>query len=277
MRIFLDRLPTIIGIIFTATILTSQLAAHPHEEEDSPSHNHQNGWIHENGIGPDPDRDSNPATNTRIIPFIGDAKKASQDPVHTVITFEPPPGEHGQIIDDHYKEQYGLSFGKGLSRQICTSKRLLHYDTMCTYEAPTSGEYAAGYLSHNNHPLFIEFDKPVCVVTMSIYPTGGKEGEPFEFTIEGWSETGQRFSQEKVGFKWTNNTVRWRNMAGAYFIGQPAKRISISMRSKDAVESKKTLRYLIDDFAFVNDQCDAALDDIQQRTGIDLREDATGQ
>ena len=245
-----------------------------HDTTANESHTHEPGQVHENGIGPDPDRDTNPATDTRVIPFIADAAEAAQDPPHRVITFEPPPGEHGEAIRTDFYKDYGVKFGRGLRWQICSGKRLFYYDTMCTYEAPTSGEFAAGYLSHINNPLTIEFDTPVCVVTMSIYPTGGKEGEPFEFKIEGWTEAGAKLSEATAEFEWTNNTVRWRNMAGAYFVDQRAKKITVSMRSKDTAEAGKTLRYLIDDFAFVDTGCEAALDDIEARTGVDLRNNA---
>lgn len=251
--------------------------AHPHSEENEAlDHDHQSGWVHENGIGPDSDHDSNPATDTRVIAFLSDAALASADPPHEVITFEPPPGKHGEAIRQDYYNHYGVRFGRGLSWQICTGKRLFAYDTMCTYEAPTSGKYSAGYLNYLNSPLSIEFDRPVCVVTMSIYPTGGKEGEPFSFIIQGWSESGEKLSESKAEFKWTNDTVRWRNMAGAYFVDQRAKKITVSMISNDPREAKETLRYLIDDFAFVADGCNAALDNIEQRTGIDLRASLDG-
>ncbi|GJL93818.1 MAG: hypothetical protein DHS20C05_02230 [Hyphococcus sp.] len=238
------------------------------------SNSHTFAQTHENGIGPDPDRDSNPATNTRIIPFIADATQASDDPPYHVITFEPPPGRHGEAIIKDYETDYGVKFGNGLSWQICEGQRRYQYDSMCTYEAPTSGTFSAGYMNYLNSPLMIEFERPVCVVTMSIYPTGGKEGEPFEFTIQGWTQSGEKLSTAKADFKWTNNTVRWRNMAGAYFVDQRAMKITVSMASKDPKEAKETLRYLIDDLAFVDEGCEAALDDIQERTGVDLRETA---
>ncbi|NNE41514.1 MAG: hypothetical protein HKN14_11430 [Marinicaulis sp.] len=258
----------------SAALITSA-NAHPHHDSDPlADHDHDGNWVHENGIGADPDRDTNPATNTRIIPFIADAKIAADDPPYDVITFEPPPGEHGEKIIQDYYADHGVKFSKGLSWQVCEGQRRFLYDTMCTYEAPTSGKFAAGYLSYLNFPLAMEFEKPVCVVTMSIYPTGGKEGEPFEFKIEGWTESGQQLSTASIEFEWTNNTVRWRNMAGAFFVDQRAKKITVSMRSLDKKESSKTLRYLIDDLAFVDDGCDAALDDIEDRTGVDLRAQA---
>ncbi len=232
------------------------------------------GGVHENGIGPDPDRDTNPATDTRVVTFIADAVRAGDDPPYVVLTFEPPPGKQGEAIIKDYKKGYGVEFGRGLSWQICKGQRRFTYDTMCTYEAPTSGVFAAGYLNYLNAPLTISFDRPVCIVTMSIYPTGGREGEPFEFKIEGWTEDGAKLTTSTTAFEWTNNTVRFRNMAGAYFIDQRAMKITVSMRSKDPREARDTLRYLIDDFAFVDEGCDAALDDIAARTGVDLRDEA---
>jgi hypothetical protein len=257
-----------------AFALAAPLAfAHPQNDAESPSHDHSSHAVHENGVGPDPDGDTNPATDTRVVSFIADAEAADGDPPYTVITFEPPPGKHGEAIRQDYAAEFGVKFGKGLTWQICTGKRLFYYDTMCTYEAPTSGKFSAGYLNYLNAPLSIKFEKPICVVTMSIYPTGGKEDEPFEFKIQGWNEAGDKLSDATAEFRWTANTVRWRNMAGAYFVDQRAAKITISMRSKDPSQAKDTLRYLIDDLAFVDEGCDAALDDIKERTGIDLRDE----
>jgi hypothetical protein len=247
--------------------------AHPYEGIPSDEHHHDSEWVHENGIGPDPDHDSNPATITGAISIVGDAAKAADDPPYAVITFEPPPGGQGDKIADIYQKDFGVKFGPGLTRQICEGQRRFQYDTMCTYAAAPSGKFSAGYLNYLNSPLVIEFERPVCVVTMAIYPTGGKEGEPFEFTIEGWTAADEKLPSASAEFEWTNNTVRWRNMAGAYFLDEPAAKIAVSMKSKDASQAKKVLRYLIDDFAFVETACDAALGDIAEQAGDTLDDD----
>ncbi len=105
---------------------------------------------------------------------------------------------------------------------------------------------------------------------MAIYPTGGKEGEPFEFKIEGWTEDGVKLTDAKAEFEWTKNTVRWRHMAGAYFLDEPVTKIAISMKSKDGSQAKKILRYLVDDFAFVENNCDEALAQIAEQAGDTL-------
>ena len=215
--------------------------------------------VHENGIGPDPDNDTNPATVTGVIKRVGDAAEASSDAPYRVITFEPPPGKHGEVIRKDYETLFGVTFGDGLSRQICEGQRRFYYDSICTYEAAPSGEYAAGYLDYLNAPLRVEFDMPVCVVTMAIYPTGGKEEEPFTVTIRGWDEDGEALPPADAEFEWTKNTVRWRHMAGAYYLGAKAKTISIEMKSGSASERGDVLRFLIDDFAFVQEDCEAVL------------------
>ena len=246
--------------VSAAVFFSASAFSHPHNDGTSDNHNHPIGPVHENGIGPDPDGDTNPATETGFISLVGDAAEAADDPPYEVITFEPPPGDHGDAITETYQDT-GIVFGVGLTRQICDGPRHGSYDTMCTYEAAPSGEFAAGYLDYLNRPLEIEFSKPVCVVAMAIYPTGGKEGEPFELTISGWTESGAKLSDAKIEFEWTQNTIRWRHMAGAYYLGDRAKKITVSMRSRDGAESRKVLRYLIDDVAFVSDNCEKALED----------------
>ena len=246
--------------VFLATLAYAASAfAHPHPDGSTRAPAHADDWVHENGIGPDPDHDTNPATNTGGISLVGDAAKAANDPPYDVITFEAPPGKHGDAIGDIYKDKFGVSFGKGLTRQICEGQRHFQYDSMCTYEAAPSGKFAAGYLHYLNSPLIVKFSRPVCVVTMAIYPTGGKEGEPFELTIDAWSEDNAKLSTVKIDFKWTKDTVRWRHMAGAYYLDKHATKIAVSMRSKDGKEAKETLRYLIDDFAFVETGCEEVL------------------
>ena len=254
-------------------MFSASALAHPHSDDASEPHDHEDSMVHENGIGPDPDNDTNPATNTGAISVVGDAAEAADDPPYAVITFEPPPGEHGDDISDVYKEDFGVSFGDGLSRQICEGQR--RYDSMCTYIAAPSGKFSAGYLHYLNEPLVIEFERPVCVVTMAIYPTGGKEGEPFEFTIKGWGADDASLPTVQAEFEWTKDTVRWRHMAGAYYLAKPATKISISMKSKDAREAKKTLRYLIDDLAFVETGCEAVLDEIAGKEGATIEEATT--
>lgn len=272
-----------IVLALTGAMATSAMA-HPHNSGDPGTHDHSNGWVHENGIGPDPDRDTNPATDTSVVPFVGEVLSGADGTIFPVIYFEPPPGRHGEPIKMDYAAKYGVTFGPGLTWQICEGQRHFQYDSMCTYEAPTSGKFAAGYRDRLNQPLEIEFDAPVCLVTMSIYPTGARRDELFEFAIEGWNEDGTLIDRATEEFRWKSETVRFRNIAGAYFINEPAKRITVSMRSLSEERRRKktsdpyddlradTLRYLIDDLAFVATSCDEAVDEVEARTGMALKE-----
>lgn len=257
----------IFPILAAASVAIANASAHPHD--DGSASDNANDQVHENGIGPDPDHDTNPATDTGSISLLGDAAKAADDPPYAVITFETPPGAHGDDIGAIYEDEFGVTFAAGLTRQICEGQRHFQYDSMCTYEAAPSGKFAAGYLDYLNAPLEMEFSKPVCVIAMAIYPTGGKEGEPFELTINGWTDAGVKLAPAKIDFEWTKNTVRWRHMAGAYYLGERASKISLGMRSKDGAEAKKVLRFLIDDVAFVSEDCDEALKDIIGAPGED--------
>ncbi len=251
-------------VLSAAFLAGASAIAHPHEEGPAGGHDHSSDQVHENGIGADPDRDTNPATTTGAISLVGDAAKAADDPPYAVVTFETPPGAHGDEISTAYKDEFGVTFAAGLTRQICEGQRHFQYDSMCTYEAAPSGRFSAGYLDYLNKPLVIEFAKPICVVAMAIYPTGGKEGEPFELTINGWTAAGVKLAPAKVDFEWTKDTIRWRHMAGAYYLGERASKISIGMRSKDGAEARKILRFLIDDVAFVDDRCEEALKDFTE-------------
>ncbi|MEO1135329.1 MAG: hypothetical protein AAFW68_01805 [Pseudomonadota bacterium] len=224
----------------------------------------ESGNVHENGIGPDPDRDTNPATITGVIARIGNPEIAADDAPYRVITFEAPPGAHNDVIRNAYADEFGVRFGNGVTRQICEGQRRFYYDSMCTYEAAPSGKFAAGYLNYLNAPMRIEFDTPVCIVTMAIYPTGGNEEEPFSVTINAWDEAGVFLPQADAKFEWTKNTVRWRHMVGAYYLGGRAKTITVGMKSGRASQAGDVLRFLIDDLAFVQDGCDEALVDVIQ-------------
>lgn len=255
---------TAFSTLFWAAACAAALA-HPHPAGEAGSHSHDASQVHENGIGPDPDGDGNPATNTGGITISGDGAVLSEDAPYDVISFEAPPGKHGDALSTQYKDEFGVSFGPGLSRQICKGQRRFAYDTLCTYEAAPSGAYAAGYANDLNAPFEISFERPVCVVAMAIYPTGGKEGEPFRLSINAWDEAGKSLPQIKVEFEWTQNTVRWRHMAGAYYLDEGASKISIKMESLDAREKRKILRYLIDDLAIIENGCEAALADIESK------------
>ena len=246
--------------------------AHPHGDNEDASHSHEEhshkgGWTHENGVGPDPDGDGNPATDTGGLSITGDAALVTDDPPYDVITFETTPDRHGEAIGAQYKDEFGVSFGAGLTRQICEGQRRFAYDTMCTYEAAPSGAFAAGYADVLNRPLTIAFDRPVCVATMAIYPTGGKEGEPFTLTIDAWDADGATLPSVDIDFEWTKETIRWRHMAGAYYLDKPAARIAVGMKSRDRKERAKLLRFLIDDLALIEDGCEAALAEIAERAG----------
>ena len=254
-----------------ACILTMPVIAlaHPHSDGDTyyGEHDHSSGQVHENGIGPDPDNDSNPATITNIVPFIGEALVNSNGDKFPIIHFEPPPGTHREPIRLDYKISHGVTFGPGLSWQICEGQRHFQYDSMCTYEAPTSGKFAAGYLNYLNRPLVIDFDQPVCLTSMSIYPTGAVKDEPFLFTVEGWDEAGQLIATANKQFNWNQHTVRFRNLAGAYFANTPAKRVTISLKSLDPKQARDTLRYLIDDLSYARGDCTDAVAVVEDRLG----------
>ncbi len=248
--------------LIAAAVSAATLAGAPGAAQDGQ-------YVHENGIGPDPDHDTNPATVTRGIKLVGDDALTDHDGPYRVITFEPPPGKHGEIIRKDYEKKFGVTFGRGLTRQVCEGQRRFYYDSLCTYEAAPSGDYAAGYVNYLNAPLLIKFDKPVCVATMAIYPTGGKEEEPFTVTIRGWDENGAALPAAKVEFEWTQNVVRWRHMAGAYYLGARAKTLSVEMTSGNAAERGDVLRFLIDDLAFVQDDCATVLADFAEVDAAD--------
>lgn len=257
-----------INFALLLTTLSFSAFAHPHNDNSAyGQHNHNSGWVHENGIGPDPDNDSNPATITDVIPFIGEVLVNSDGEKFPIIHFEPPPGTHGEPIRVDYEASHGVTFGPGLSWQICEGQRHFQYNSMCTYEAPTSGNFAAGYLNYLNRPLIIEFDKAVCLASMSIYPTGAVKNEPFLFTVEGWDDDNQLIATASKEFHWNKDTVRFKNLAGAYFASTPAKKISVSLKSLDPLQAGKTLRYLIDDLSFARGDCTDAVAVVEKRLG----------
>lgn len=220
----------------------------------APAQAQHNGW------GYDADGDGNPATNTRGMYRIGNAAEASLDPPYRVITFEAPPGAHGEAIGLQYAKEFGVSFGRGLNRQVCEGQRYFQYDSQCTYKRAPSGRFAAVYRDEWGRPLEIKFAAPVCVAALAVYPTGGKEGERFRVRIQPYAADGTRLPSANVRFNWTKDTFRWRLMAGAYMLKERASRIDVEVTSLD--ERKKSVRFLIDDVAFVEHGCDETLAEI---------------
>lgn len=217
------------------------------------------GGGHRNGIGPDPDGDTNPATNTRAMARIGDAAEAALDPPYRVITFETP-GKHGEKIGLQYAKEFGVAFGPGVTRQICEGQRYFRYDSDCTYRRAPSGRFAALYQDAWRRPLEIHFANPVCVAALAIYPTGGKEGEDYRVRIQPYAADGRKLPRASVRFSWTQDTFRWRLMAGAFMLKERASRIEVEVDSID--QRRKNVRFLIDDVAFVENGCDEALAEI---------------
>lgn len=210
-------------------------------------------WIHENGVGPDPDGDGNPATDAFAFLHIGDPDLAAKDPIYKVITFEPPPGGHGEIILKAYGKEYGVEFGAGLTQQICKGQRYFRYDSACTYIAPPSGDHAALYRDDFYRPLTITFRKPVCAVATALYPTGGKDGEVFETVIQAYDENGAALEKYTSRFEWAADTMRWRMMNAVRFDGANVKRIEFDLIS--VKDKNRIVRFLIDDFSFADENC----------------------
>lgn len=213
-----------------------------------------------NGLGPDPDGDGNPATNTRGFLRIGDAAEAAFDPPYRVITFEAPPGNHNEPLKTQYADKFGVAFGAGVRRQIC-GERYFQYDTQCTYLRAPSGRFAAIYRHDWGAPLTVTFAKPVCIAATAIYPTGGKQGEAFKVTLEPFAADGAALPKSEMRFTWEQNTFRWRLMAGVYMLKERAT--SVKMRVDSVDDPKKAVRFLIDDLAFIDTECEAALAKIE--------------
>lgn len=242
----------------------------------------QGGQYHENGIGPDPDRDSNPATRTFALASIG-AEDARLDPRFRVISFEPPPGRHGDKILNQYAEKFGARFSKGLNRQVCEEgQRYFQYDTFCSYIAPPSGAYAAHYRTDRRDPLTITFENPVCAAALSIYPIGGREGERFEATLTPYAGE-RKLETARIRFAWSQDTFRWRTMVGGFFLkapkgsgDEPVDRIEVMIRSRDPVaKNADIVQFLIDDFGTVEKDCEKVLDDIRKSAGYEVGENET--
>lgn len=226
----------------------------------------------ENGYGSDPDGDSNPATRTRAVANIG-ATDVKLDPRFTILTFEPPPGAHGRVIRNQYAEKYGVAFGKGLEWQICDGQRYFQYDSLCTYIRPPSGSFAAYYRDDWRRPLGVSFKKPVCAVMLSVYPTGGKEGERFKVTLNAKDANGDSAGSANVTFAWTQDTFRWRVMVGGFFLEDPAASVEVMVRRVEG--ARDDVQFLIDDLAYVETGCEAVLEQIKDVAGFEVGADGT--
>lgn len=226
----------------------------------------------ENGYGPDPDGDTNPATRTRAVANVG-AWDVNLNPRFTIMTFEPPPGVHGGEIRDQYARKNGVAFGKGLRWQICDDQRYFQYDSLCTYIRPPSGLFAAYYRDDRKSPLKIDFEKPACAVMMSIYPPGGREGEKFIATLKAKNAKDEDAGTATVTFAWTQDTFRWRVMAGAFFLKEPASSLDVTIARTE--NPGDVIQFLIDDLAYIKTGCVEALDEIKNVAGFKVSDDET--
>ena len=226
----------------------------------------------ENGYGPDPDGDTNPATRTRAVANVG-ATDVKLNPRFTIMTFEPPPGVHGGKIRGQYAEKTGVAFGKGLRWQICDDQRYFQYDSLCTYIRPPSGLFAAYYRDDRKSPLNITFKKSVCAVMMSIYPPGGREGEKFKVTLKAMTANGEDAGEATVTFAWTQDTFRWRVMAGGFFLKAPASSLDVTIAR--AENPGDVVQFLIDDLAYIETGCAEALEEIKDFAGFEVSEDGS--
>jgi hypothetical protein len=233
----------------------------------------------ENGYGPDPDGDSNPATKTRAIANVGATDIKLLDPRFRVMTFEPPPGAHGRVIEKQYAASFGVAFSRGLSWQICDGPRYGRYDSLCTYLRPPSGSFAAYYRDDRKRPLSVDFARPVCAVMMSIYPTGGKQDELFRVKLKARQADGESAGSAQVIFAWTQDTFRWRVMAGGFFLVKPASSVDVMIRrvndEGEVIDTGDDVQFLIDDLTFVETGCDAVLEEIRKTAGFEIS-DETG-
>ena len=227
---------------------------------------------HENGYGPDPDGDSNPATWTRAVANIG-ATDVRLDPRFTIMTFEPPPGAHNKPIKDQYAGKNGVAFSKGLKWQICDDQRYFQYDSLCTYIRPPSGSFAAYYRDDWKRPLTVTFKQPVCAVMMSVYPPGGKEGEIFKVRLEAKNAAGDYAGSATVNFAWTQDTFRWRVMAGGFFLKEPAASVDVMVSRK--TDAGDVVQFLVDDLAYIETGCDDVLEKIRDVAGFEVSSDGT--
>lgn len=221
----------------------------------APPHAAASGDRQENGVGADPDGDGNPATRTRGFMRIGDAAEAAFDPPYRVITFEPPPGKIGEPLTRQYAKDFGVVFDGGLSRELCDGRRWGVDETLCTYKRAPSGRFAAAYRDDWGAPLTVKFAQPICIFATAIYPTGGKEGEKYRVTLEPFAADGTALPKSAQDFTWTENTFRWRLMAGVYMTEARATALKVRIDSVDA--PKKAVRFLIDDVASVSTGCGA--------------------
>jgi hypothetical protein len=224
-----------------------------------------------NGIGPDPDGDSNPAVNTHLFARIGDAAEAALDPPFQIVTFEAARKKHGEKISMESIGARKVKFSKGLNRQICKGQLYFRYDTKCTYMAAPSGEMAALYNDEWGRPLRMRFDQPVCAAALAAYPTGGEEGEKYKITLQPYAGE-KKLTAASHQFQWTKDTFRWRLMAGAFFLNERATRVDVNIESLS--NPSKVVRFLIDDVAFIEEDCTQAMSDIRAETTLAPATDA---
>lgn len=193
------------------------------------------------GRSTDYDGDGNPSTN--VHGFDQELDPAF-DPPWLVLGFEKKNG-HGDAIKKATVNGHKLSFSDGLSRQICDGPRYFRYDSKCPYLKPPSGEFAAYYRNDLAKPLNVDFEKPVCAVSMAIYPSGGREGEEFEAIIEAYRDgelVTERRVAKAVDLTWSVDVIQPETSAGRFEEVGGFDRVAVRVRSTGAPRDEKPLR-----------------------------------
>ena len=233
----------------TSALLLAMMAA-------GPTYAQGGSGVHENGIGRDHDGDTNPATETRSGAAFNPSR-TQYDSSYSVISFDDGAARSGKQVASSYQRDVGVAFSSGLTFEQCAPPQNTDHAGMCPYYAAPSGRFVGGFDAYHHGELRANFAREACVVAMSVYPTGGEAGEIFEVRLRGENPAGVPITEQTKVFTWRASTIKWQNEVGVYFTGDTAKNVFISVKSLR--HPKRPVRFLIDDFAFVEVGCAKAI------------------
>ncbi|MEM9014964.1 MAG: hypothetical protein AAGB02_07635 [Pseudomonadota bacterium] len=194
-------------------------------------------------------------------------------PDRVVFTFDTFNGDDMgpvEAIGALYREDYGVTFGRGASVVICqppnfTTSAAGTYSP-CAYESAASGRNAALYDLRGGQQLRLDFDRPVSSISARINPTGGRLDEVFEYRITGFDANGARIAQNRQEFFWRQDAATWPTRASLSADGGEIVRATIELRRRLA--ASQSVRFLIDDLTldFVPDGPSPVVADLNEET-----------
>ncbi len=197
------------------------------------------------------------AAQTATAPSIADRLKEkvpqfdlsalAPKPTNRTIDFENLDGR----LTKQYAEEYGVSFGRGVSVHICSGSSFTAaavVDQTCPYQQAANGSQRAAYFdARSNSFMEIDFARPVSYADIKINPTGGAPDSEFTVEVKGFDSNGNEIGANRRTFNWLQDAFTWPNRVDLETDKGRVSRMTVRLLNARG----EPTRFLFDDLSFV--------------------------